>query len=300
MAAHKTKSAARRSDGAGTRTGQVQSVRRALDILEELSRHDGGLSLSELARHVGLPASTTHRLLTTLEGQRYVAFDQRSTRWSVGLQSFIVGATFSRARDLVRLGRPVMKMLMEESRETVNISIADDNRLVYVTQVEAAHALSTFARPGAQVPLYSSASGKAMMAYWSDQDLSRYLSTVDLSQITAKTISDPATLVEELRQVREQGFATDNEENCTGIRCVAAPVFDECSEPVAAISISGPKRRLPKERLPDLGPQVCGAGLRMTQQIGGCRAEPSLPTWQQVFRIAKNRRGRVERAHPAA
>jgi IclR family acetate operon transcriptional repressor len=256
-------------DELSARSGSVLSLAKALKILDTLSRYDQGLCLSDLARIVELPLSTTHRLLTTLLAQRYAAFDRKSFRWSIGMQAFVVGATFSRARDLVGAGRPVMKVLMEDCRETVNLSMSDNYTLVYASQVEPMHAVSTFTRPGAQVPLYSSAAGKSMMAWWDDKELALYFEEVALTRLTGRTIVDESELRRELAGTRRRGYAVDNEEHTAGTRCVAAPVFDEWEEPVAALSISGPVHRLPPDRTPHLGQQVQKAAARMTELIGG-------------------------------
>jgi len=103
------------------RRDAVQSLCRALSILQALSQSDEGLTLTELSRTAGLPPSTTHRLLTTLHGQRFVRFEHRSKLWQVGVQAFVVGNAFVRTLDLVAIARPYMRRLMEDSGETVNL-----------------------------------------------------------------------------------------------------------------------------------------------------------------------------------
>jgi IclR family transcriptional regulator, acetate operon repressor len=118
------------------RTGgdQVQSLVRALSLLNRLSEaEEGGATLTDLAQQVGLPSSTVHRLLTTLEQERYVRFDQEGRLWSVGVQAFISGNAFTKTRSIVGIARPHMRRLMEESGEMVNLAVEariDDSRLV--------------------------------------------------------------------------------------------------------------------------------------------------------------------------
>ena len=106
--------------------GQVQSLTRALALLEAVARSHDGLALTELAQTVGLPPSTAHRLLTTLQQGRFVRFDLLASVWQIGVQAFVVGNAFARTRDVLTMARPHMRRLMEESGETVNLYVADE------------------------------------------------------------------------------------------------------------------------------------------------------------------------------
>ena len=107
------------------RSDQVQSLVRALTIVNRLADSDEGVSLTEVAQQVGLSASTAHRLLTTLEQERYVHYDAERRLWSVGVQAFMTGNAFLKTRNLVTLARPHMRALMEASEETVNLAVED-------------------------------------------------------------------------------------------------------------------------------------------------------------------------------
>ncbi len=133
-------------------TGQVQSLTRALRILNTLSESANGLTLSDLAHTVALPTSTVHRLLTTLQNERYVRFDNERSVWLIGVQAFHVGSVYVRSRDLVAIARPYMRRLMEESGETVNLAIVDRNEVIFLAQVECQKMMRAIAgprRPGA-------------------------------------------------------------------------------------------------------------------------------------------------------
>jgi DNA-binding transcriptional ArsR family regulator len=129
----------------------VQSLSRALALLNRISEAtDGGATLTELAQQVGLPPSTAHRLLTTLEQERYVRFDHDGRLWSIGVQPFAIGCTFTKTRSLVGLSRAYMRGLMEESGETVNLAIEDQGQMVHLAQVECRQMMRAFARPGSR------------------------------------------------------------------------------------------------------------------------------------------------------
>jgi IclR family transcriptional regulator, acetate operon repressor len=259
------KGAVRRSAAQG---GQVQSLDRALSILERLADADG-MTLTDLAQSVGLAPSTTHRLLTTLQQRRFADFDDDYGVWVIGVGAFNVGNAFLRNRRIVSLGRPVMRRLMEEVGETVNLAVEDKDELVYVTQFESHAPMRAFFRPGRRAPMHASAIGKAMLAEFDDAALTGFLHRKGMPRFTDKTIVDPAALRCELARIRERGWAVDDEEHTVGMRCVAATLHNEHGEVIAGVSLSGPSVRVTENRLGELGARVVQAANQITEQIGG-------------------------------
>lgn len=257
------------------RTGgdQVQSLIRALALLNRIAESsDDGATLTELAQQVGLPASTAHRLLTTLEQERYVRFHNEGRLWSVGVQAFVVGCTFTKTRSLAGVARPHMRHLMEDGGETVNLAVEDEGEAVYLSQVECRQMMRAFARPGTRVPLHCSAVGKAILSAASDRKLSKILHQRGMPRLTVKTITSPSALRADLERVRASGYAVDDEEHAIGLRCIAAPIFDETGDVVAAISASGPMARIVDERMAQLGALVLEASRAISADMG---ASPS-------------------------
>lgn len=248
--------------------GQVQSLGRALSILERLAEADG-MTLTDLAQSVGLAPSTTHRLLTTLQQHRFAAFDEEYGVWVIGVGAFNVGNAFLRNRRIVTLGRPVMRRLMEDVGETVNLAVQDQNELVYVTQFESHAPMRAFFRPGRRAPMHASAVGKAMLAEMDEHRLTEVLHQKGMPRFTEKTIVDPAELRRELVRIRERGWAVDDEEHTVGMRCVAATIHNEHGEVIAGISLSGPSVRVTENRLGELGARILAAANAITEQIGG-------------------------------
>ena len=248
----------------------VQSLVRALALLNRIAEApDGGTSLTDLARQVGLPSSTAHRLLTTLEGERYVRFDPEGRLWSIGVQAFVTGATFTKTRSLVALARPHMRHLMEDGGETVNLAVEDDGMAVYLAQVECRQMMRAFARPGSRVPLHCSAVGKAILSAVSEKTLAKILHQHGMPRLTVKTITTPASLRTNLQHARAAGYAIDDEEHAVGLRCIAAPVFDETGDVVAAISASGPMARIVDDRVGPLAELVVAAAHAISADMGG-------------------------------
>lgn len=250
-------------------SGQVQSLSRALKLLNALAHYPQGLSLSEVANEVGLPTSTAHRLLTTLQNERYVRFDTERSAWLIGVQAFRVGSTFVRSRDLVATARPYMRRLMNQSGETVNLGIPDRDEIVYLAQVECHKMMRAIAGPGGRAGLHCSGVGKALVAYMNRADIERVINTAKLSRETPNTRVDVEILRKDLATIRERGYAVDDEETAVGLRCVAAVIFDEYAEAMAALSISGPTARISDVRIPVLGEAVKGVAAEITAELGG-------------------------------
>jgi IclR family acetate operon transcriptional repressor len=264
------KTRAVQGSSAPSRTGdQVQSLVRALALLNRIAEApDDGVTLTELAQQVGLAASTAHRLLTTLEQERYVRFDHERRLWSVGVQAFVSGCSFTRTRSLVGVARPHLRHLMEDSEETVYLAVEDQGEAVYLAQVECRQMMRAFARPGSRVPLHCSAVGKAILSAASDKTLSKILHQRGMPRITVKTITSPSALRADLAQVRATGYSVDDEEHAVGLRCIAAPIFDETGDCVAAVSASGPMARIGDERITQLGALVLETSRAISAEMG--------------------------------
>ncbi|HKQ95790.1 MAG TPA: IclR family transcriptional regulator C-terminal domain-containing protein [Aestuariivirgaceae bacterium] len=253
-------------------SGQVQSLSRALKLMNALSYHPQGLSLSEVALEVGLPTSTAHRLLTTLQNERFVRFDPERSAWLVGVQAFRVGSTFLRSRDLATVARPFMRRLMEQSGETVNLAIADRGEAVFLAQVECNKVMRAITGPGGRAMLHCSGVGKAVLAHMNPIECEKHLRLVDFRRETVATIATAEALKRELATIAARGYAVDNEETAIGLRCVASPLFNEHGDAIAGLSVSGPTARIPESRIASLGAAVMAVAAEVTQELGGRRS----------------------------
>lgn len=251
------------------KAGGVQSLRRALSIMRVIAAASDGVTLTEIARATRLAPSTVHRLLTTLQQDRFIQFKADGARWVVGVGAFTVGSAFLGVRDIARGARPLLRRLMEQSGETANLAILSDDMAVYLEQVECLQTVRAICKPGGRVVLHSTSLGKSMLAAMRPEEVSRILTTKGMTRFTPKTIDTPAKMAVQLGEVRAVGYAVDDEEYSPGLRCVAAAVLDEHSEPIGAISISGPAIRVARERLPQLGSLVRSIARELTLELGG-------------------------------
>ncbi|OLE03012.1 MAG: hypothetical protein AUI36_43095 [Cyanobacteria bacterium 13_1_40CM_2_61_4] len=253
----------------GVPTGQVQSLTRGLSILEALAKSDSGLTLTDLSHRAQLPASTTHRLLSTLERMGYVYQAGDLGLWYVGLQAFTVGSTFLANRDFVAQSHSYMRRLMEQSGETANLAILDGTEAVFIAQVQCHEMMRTLVKLGSRVPLHASGVGKAIFAALPNEQIDAILKVKGLPRITDNTIVAPETMWAALRVIRQRGYSFDDEEHARATRCVAASVYDEHAEPLGAISLAGPSSRLSDERIKQLGPAVAHTAEELTKKLGG-------------------------------
>ena len=248
------------------RDGGVQSVDRALLIIETLAEDDEGYRLCDLAIRTGLSTSTVHRLLATLEKRRFVQFDRYASKWHVGAQSFAVGATFARRRNFTAQAMPYLRKLRDQTRETANLAAVDDGSIIVLTRMESREIMRSLTKVGGRV---ASGAGKAVLATYSDEDVNAIIRRQGMPRLTEKSIVRPSELFRELQAIRRQGYAVDDEEARMGLRCVAAVVYSDCSEPLAAISVSGMTSRVTDDRLPALGRTVREVAAELTVALGG-------------------------------
>ena len=237
------------------RGGGVQSVERALDILEFLSRSEGELGVGEIGAATGLAPGTAHRLLGTLASRGYIHKNARTRRYGLGLKSLTLAITTR--EKLAPLALPFLEALMRASQETANLAILEGNSMMYVEQVSPpSRMLRIFTEPGNRVPLHSSGTGKVLLAYQPPRLIDFIIGRAGLTRQTSTTITDPGQLRSELRKIRRDGYAIDYEEQEEGVRCLAAPVFGTDGEIFAAISLSGPASRLDGRRIEELVPTL--------------------------------------------
>jgi IclR family acetate operon transcriptional repressor len=249
--------------------GRVQSVDRAMMLLEVLGEDEEGNRLSDLASRTGLAPSTVHRLLTTLEQRQFIQFDPAGRLWHIGRQAFAVGSVFARQRNIAATALPFLRRLRDQSRETVNLAIADQGEMLVVSQIESREIARAATHVGGSVPMAASAMGKAILATYADEDVTAILECHGLRRLTANTITRRTGLVAELETVRRNCHAVDDEECQSGLRCVGATVYDHQGEAICAISVSGLATRITGDRIAVLGSLVAEAAGRLTLSLGG-------------------------------
>jgi IclR family acetate operon transcriptional repressor len=246
----------------------VQSLDRAMALLAELAEADG-LTLTELAARAAIPTSTAYRMLLTLQRRGMAEFEPSAQLWFVGVETFRIGSAFLRRRKLVDRGREMMQALVAATGETANLAVAEEDGVVFVSQVETHEAIRAFFRPGTRALFHASGAGKAILAHRAPAQVAATLKRSGLPRFTDRTLTTLPALLADLAEVRARGYAVDDEERNPGMRCVGAAVFNEFGEAVAGISVSGPTVRVTEEAIARFGPLVRDAAARLTHAIAG-------------------------------
>lgn len=259
----------------GPRGGQVQSVARALDLLEALATSDES-GLVEVAARAGLLPSTAHRLLATLTARGYVFRNPATGRYLLSYKVLELGSQVQRRTAHLRaVTRPYLERVRKVCGETVNLVVLDDEAdIVYVDQLEGLHAMRMFMHIGRKFPAYTAAAGKALLAYWPDGEVAEQYREQRFEPLTPRTITSLADLLRDLERTRRRGFAIDDEEHETGVTCVAAAVLDHVGSPAAAISVSGPSQRLRRTGLPELGDLLKIIATELSSELGHREERP--------------------------
>lgn len=221
----------------------ISAVGRAFRVLDKLALVSSS-SLEELARTTRLAKPTVYRFLNTLRDLGYVRKDD-SDRWFLTMKLFALG---SRALDHIELpavARPIAERLSAELGETVHMGILDEegNEAFYVLKIESKYTIRMYSRVGKSIPLYCTAIGKVLLADRDEEVRRATEAKLRMVPFTVHTLRGPEALEDELRKVREQGWAEDAEEHEEGVRCIAAPVRDHSGRAAAAISVSWPAFR---------------------------------------------------------
>lgn len=250
------------------RLDRVQSLVRAFGILDTIGKHPAGLTLTRVARIVGLPRSTAHRLLVTMGSMGYVEFDSVTNHWLVGLQAFATGNACHRTLYLTRASRPIMRALMSDLMNTVNLSVPRPEGVCFVAQVEPIGVERTAARIGAHLPLHTTASGKLFLSHRSPNEIDSFLEGEMLPAKTGHSIVDRNALFEQLNKTRQCGYAIDDQENAYGVRCIAAPIIDRQGELRASLSISAPIKRLPEYNIQRVAATLMAAAIKVSVGLG--------------------------------
>lgn len=251
-----------------TAQNTIKSLDRAMEVFEFLSLSQGK-PLTMIAQEMGQSPATVYRILVTLEGRGLVEFDHQGQVWHIGPNAFVIGARFLRRTSVVDRARPIMRKLMEETGETANLGIEQDGAVLFVSQVETHAAIRAFFPPGTLSPMHASGIGKALLAHMDEARLVRVLGGAKLEAFTEHSITDATALRADLEAIRQRGYSVDDEEKNTGMRCIAAPVFDVNQEAVAGISVSGPTHRVSRAEIDRLSAPVIRAAQELTQAIAG-------------------------------
>lgn len=200
--------------------------------------------ISEIARELKLNRSAVYRILISLEKDRFVEKDENTGEYSLGIATFEIGSTYLGQTDLIKVSTPVMADLALKTQETVSLAVLSDTVVTYMYKVEPPQTLKVMSKACRLSPVYCTALGKVLLAHQPKDEFSRIISELKSKPFTQNTITSKKRLAEELRVIRKKGYAFDRREHEEDSECIGAPIRDHFGDVIAALSTSGPKRKI--------------------------------------------------------
>ena len=258
-----------KEEAAGGAEGSTNAIDRAFAILEAIAERDHGLTNAELSRRLEIPKSSASYILRVLERRGYLWRDRESNRYHLGLRVLSLSRGVLNGIDVRDVALPALRQLMEGTHLTAHLAILDHGEAVYVERVEAQSFVRVNTWIGRRMEVHATAVGKALIAWLPEEELKTMLRVKGMRRHTSKTITVYPRLMQDLEQVRERGYAIDDEESDYGVRCVAAPILDQSGQVVAAIGVTGTTMQNDLEHLPAVAEMVREAGRRVSQHLGG-------------------------------
>ncbi|HYG76172.1 MAG TPA: IclR family transcriptional regulator [Planctomycetota bacterium] len=245
----------------------VPAVDRTLDILERLSARPEGQTLSELSGALELPTNAVFRIMGALKARGYVDRDESSKRFTLTGKFLTITQPRFQQKSLVEVSLPSMRELRDITRETVQLGVLCGAEGVILEQVESSYPLRIVVDVGLRFALYNNAPGKLLLAHLPEHERTQMIRSLELAPCTRRTITDKEELLRECERIVQQGYSTDYGEADEGIHCVAAPVYGRHNRVEAALWISGPSRRLPKDCFEEKAQSVMAAARQVSARL---------------------------------
>jgi len=244
-------------------------VKKTMDILEVFLNGKKEISVTDLAKITGYNVATVHGILNELAKSGYVQQMEKRGKYSLGLKFLSFGGAANKVAAAVNNIQPLLKELCDQVNESVNVAIISGNYTVNIAIVYCNQQLRVVPQETLQVPLYCTGIGKLFLSARSDGEIDEYLDSQKLIPFTTKTITDKNKLKRQIKRIRREDVAYDDQEQMYGVRNVAVPIRDHNGDMTAALGIIGPTIRLSKERMKQLSSIMQGYAQKISEVIGG-------------------------------
>jgi DNA-binding IclR family transcriptional regulator len=246
----------------------INSILRAGSILKCFSRGKGNFKMSEISAQVGLDRSTTYRILLSLEKCGLVEKDPRTGEYSLGPAALEIGSAFLGRTDLIQIAKPIMADLALKVQETVNLAVLNETEILYIDKVDSPRSVGVMSKVGQRNPVYCTSLGKALLAFQPEDRQGRILEATEFKPLTSNTITSKKRLIQELQSIKKQGYALDRREIEEDVECISAPIRDYQGSAVAAVSISGPQRKIGTPQEKEFVAAVVEAAAQISAKLG--------------------------------
>lgn len=227
----------------------INSVIRAIQVLECFSFEKPAYRFTEFHKQLGFNKTTLTRILASLEKAGVIERNELTAEYKLTYRLFHVGSVYRDQMDLYNIAIPFLSQLAAKANETVHLAVLNEYRAFYIGKIESSQSIRIMSRIGSSNPCYSTGVGKVILAHLGDEEIERFLQTAKLQRFTPNTICDASELRTHLKQIWKQGYAVDEGENEEEVSCVAAPIFEARGKVIAGLSISGPVFRMTRQRI---------------------------------------------------
>jgi DNA-binding IclR family transcriptional regulator len=248
-------------------SGGVPAIDRALNVLECLSQSRKGYSVSELSRRLGLPKSSVHLILRTLERRGYLQKQSAGGRYKFGMKLIALSRAALDGVELRDEARPALAALAQRTGLTVHMGVLERSEIVIIERLESPSPIRVVSWIGRRMDLNSTAVGKALIAHLPEAEFEAQVRPSQLGRHNDRTIGSMTALRKELERVRQLGYAVCDEEDEIGVRCVGAPIVNRHGHSIAAVSVAGTTLQIPTERLGELGQAVREAAAEISARF---------------------------------
>jgi DNA-binding IclR family transcriptional regulator len=246
---------------------QLQSLDRAVAVLEMLGESETALSLADLCQRLRLHKSTAHRSLMVLERSALIERTVEN-RYRLGMKLYELGNRAVEQVDLRTRVHPYFRRLAANVGETVHLSVLQKTSIVYLDKVEPNRRVCVSSKTGTSNPVYCTSMGKALLAFQPPDVIDQIVSRIRFVRYTHKTLTSREALMKALERVRRRGYAIDDQEIEIGVRCVGAPIFDEARRAIAAVSVSGPVTRITASSMPEIAEHLLRCCRDISHSLG--------------------------------
>lgn len=246
----------------------VPNLERALQLLELLAKHPGGLGLSEISSLLDFPNNSTFRIAMTLLDFGYLNRDEASKQFTLSGKLLSLGYAAVSDQNLVEKSLDIMRALRDTVKETVLLGVINQEEGIVLEQVSGSYPVKFLVDPGHRFCLHVAAPAKAILAFLPDTVQQKICQNIIFRTFNDRTINNLADLRAVLSLSRERGYAVDHGEELESLNCIAAPIFDRHGYPIAAIWTTGPAERMPDSEFPAIGRQVIEHARRISQRLG--------------------------------
>ncbi|MEJ8767794.1 IclR family transcriptional regulator [Oceanobacillus sp. HCA-5259] len=245
-----------------------KTASRVLDILSLFAADNEPISVSRISEALKAPKSSTYEILETMVAKEFLEFDPNIKKYKLGIKLFEVGTSYLSNTDLIKDTRPYLENLVKRTGETAFLAVPSGEEIVYLDKVEGSSSIRTTASLGTRLPMYLTGLGKAILAANSDEKITEITKDMKYSPVNENSIKDFNSLMKNIRQTRERGYAIDDREREEDVYCIAAPICDYSNQPIAAISVAGLVTRMQEENAKEYSVYLINYAMELSRRFG--------------------------------